>query len=175
MNVLRSYVQDGNFPTKREWKKIVARKVVMNITNEIQSRIKGNDQWGVTVHVIDSNNYSPLWRVAKDNPRIINVCKTILNSIGMFVSRQYVRECRHCCLKTVNLVIHKLCYCHLLEDKRKHLWTTLIECIGITEFSRFIHLSGLEQSASLLKMISETVDSYFVHFKLCKAAVCILN
>ena len=175
MNVLRSYVQDGNFPTKRQWKKIVERKVVMNIKNEIQSRIKGNDQWGVTVHVIDSNNYSPLWRVAKDNPRIIKVCKTIMNSIGMFVSRQYVRECRHCCLKTVNLVIHKLCYCHLLEDKRKHLWTTLIECIGITEFSRFIHLSGLEQSASLLKMISETVDSYFVHFKLCKAAVSILN
>ena len=112
----------------------------MNIKNEIQSRIKGNDQWGVTAHVIGSNNYSPLCRVAKDNPKIITVCNRILNSIGMIVSRQFVRECRHCCLKTLNLVAHKMCNCHLLEDIRKHLWIILIECIGITNFSRFIHL-----------------------------------
>jgi len=93
----------------------------------------------------------------------------------MFASRQFVRDFRHCCLKTVNLVIHKLCYCHLLEDKRKHLWTMLIECIGITEFSRFIHSNGLEQNALLLKIISETIDSYFAHFTLYKAAVSILN
>ncbi|KAH3869368.1 hypothetical protein DPMN_032531 [Dreissena polymorpha] len=77
MNVLRSYVQDGNFPTKRQWKKIVERRVEMNIKNEIQSRIKGTGQWRVTAHVIDSNNYSPLWRVAKDNPKILPVYNNI--------------------------------------------------------------------------------------------------
>ncbi|KAH3858029.1 hypothetical protein DPMN_100648 [Dreissena polymorpha] len=74
MNVLRSYVQDGNFPTKRQWKKIDERKVVMNIKNEIQSRIIGTNQWEVTAHVIDNNNYSPLWGVAKGYPEISKLC-----------------------------------------------------------------------------------------------------
>ena len=42
----------------------------MNTKNEIQSRIKGNDQWGVTAHIIYSNNYSPLGTEAKDNKKI---------------------------------------------------------------------------------------------------------
>jgi len=69
LTYLQAYFEDGLFPPRRQWKSIVERSVERRANDDITRRLQASDQWGVTVNVVERDNCSPLWRVARDNPR----------------------------------------------------------------------------------------------------------
>ena len=171
---LQAYLEDGQFPPRRQWKSIVGRSVERRARDDLTRRLQASDQWGVTVNVIERDNCSPLWRVAKDNPRLLGMCKTILNSIGNIVSRQFLQVCELCNFHTDNLTVHKMCHCHVLERRRRCVWTCLYGCVGATKYGSFTQLNDFEQCAYLFRLVTELNDLQFVYFALCKAVVKVL-
>ena len=79
------YVEHGTFPSKAQRKKIIERNIVTRINKDMVKRLKDRDPWGVTAHVIETNGYSPLWLIAKDNKKLLALCKTLMNGIGLLI------------------------------------------------------------------------------------------
>jgi len=162
-NYLHSYVEHGTFPSKGQWKQIIERNIVTRINKDMVKRLKARDPWGVTAHVIETNGYSPLWLIAKDNKKLLALCKTLMNGIGLLISNQFMQICKLCNLRTGSLIIHKLCYCTATEAEREKLWTLKLESCGIEEFKRFIKISAFEQCVNILMLGSETSQKHFLH------------
>jgi len=73
-----------------------------------------------------------------------------------------------------NLTVHKMCHCHVLERRRRCVWTCLYGCVGATKYGSFTQLNDFEQCVYLFRLITELNDLQFVYFALCKAVVKVL-
>ena len=119
------------------------------------------------MNVVERDNCSPLWRVARDNPKLLVMCKTILNSFGNIISRQFLQVCKLCNCSTDNLTVHKICHYHVLEKQRQDIWTCLYECVGPSEYSSFTQLDDFKQCVHLLKLITCLLYVYVFYCKMC--------
>jgi len=64
----------GQFPSRRRLKSIVERSVERRAKEDISRRLQASDQWGITVTVVERDECSPIWRVARDNPQLLFMC-----------------------------------------------------------------------------------------------------
>ena len=121
-----SYFNNVEFPTKIQWKKIVTEKVLKRTKLDIfEDQIQASDKWEIITHVLARYSYSPLWKMAQNNPLMLDICKRLLRGIGIFLSRSYTEICRLCELRTDNLIVHMICLCNYKEYQRNMLWQLL--------------------------------------------------
>jgi len=84
-------------------------------------------------NVVDTNRVSNLWSICKNSPSLLQVCRKLLRIIvALLISRQCVHHCQKWLLRTDNLCFHLLCCCP--RTNYEHLWTSVINCMGYTEY-----------------------------------------
>jgi len=100
------------------------------------------NEW-LSPNVVGTNRVSNLWRICRNSPSLSPVYRKLLRIVALFISRQYVRQCQKCLLRTDNLGVDLLCCCPRTNYER--LWTSVINCMGYREYGKWIHKSPSDQ------------------------------
>ena len=129
---------------------------------------KGNE-W-LSPNVVGTNRVSNLWSICRNSPSLSPVCRKLLRIVAAFISRQYVRQCQKCLLRTENLCVHLLNCCP--RTNFEHVWTSLVDCIGYREYGKWIHKSPADQFNVILGLAVSNngvaLDNMSLSFLLCK-------
>ena len=112
-----------------------------------------------------------MWTIARSNPKLLKQCAVLLDAIGQFVSRPFVRQCKLCELRTENLIAHNICICTESDYNRMVLWSDFCELLGYNEFRRLTQMDVIEQSALVLKYATCTDNGSLKYAKLSKDVV----
>lgn len=173
MDYLWSYIDNGIFPSKNQWKVILQRHIVQQIKNDTYNQLilQNVDATNIINNTIISEQYSPLWILAQINPKLKFVCKILLRTIGQLISRPYLNTCKRCKLSNENCIVHIMCYCHKKEMQRALLYEHLYRCIDHDTFLNFVNSDAKTQCLNLLELSSNITDGHFSNYHLTKCMV----
>ena len=122
-----TFLKDALFPSKSVWRAILRQHVLQSNIQTIKKELMLNRNEWFSPKVVDTNRVSNLWSICRNSPSLSPLCRNLLRIFGMVISRQSVRQCQKCLLRTENLCEHLLCFCP--RTNYENLWTSVINCM----------------------------------------------
>jgi len=83
--------------------------------------------------------------------KLLKHCSILIDTIGQFISRQYIRQLKLCDLRTDNLMLPSFCFCVVTDEQLFRLWSDICDLLGYNTFLCLTHLGVLAQTATVLK------------------------
>ena len=164
-----TFLNDALFPSKSVWRAILRQHVLQSNAQTMKKELMYNGNEWLSPNVVDTNRVSNLWSICRNSPSLSLVCRKLLCIVAFFISRQYVRQCQKCLLRTENLGVHLLCCCP--RTNYEHLWTSVINCMGYREYGKWIHKSPSDQCKVILELAvsnnAVALDNMLLSFLLC--------
>ena len=158
------------FPLQSVWRAILRQHVLQSNTQPMKQELMHNGNEWSSPNVVGTNRVSNLWSICRNSPSLSPVCRKLLCTVALFISRQYVRQCQKCLLRTENLGVHLLCCCP--RTNYEHVWTSVINCMGYMEYGKWIHKSPSDQCKVILGLAVSNngvaLDNMSLSFLLCK-------
>ena len=126
-----TFLKDALFPSKPVWRAILRQHVLQSNTHTMKKELIHNENEWLSPNFVGTNRVSNLWSICRNLPSLSLACRKLLRIVTLFISRQYVRQCQKCLLRTENLGVHLFWCCQ--RTNYKHLWTSVIICMGYRE------------------------------------------
>ncbi|CAG2187884.1 unnamed protein product [Mytilus edulis] len=135
---LTKFMDSGNFPSQRIWKRIVHRSIFEYELNEWQQRINIDSDFNIFKKIHKVFQPHPAWTVALDFPYlrkqanyIVSLCCLVHNTNSDSIL------CDKCGKLFTDPCIHAISSCDYLSDIRDEFWCELL-CLNPITFSAFL-------------------------------------
>jgi hypothetical protein len=149
--ILDSYAADGIFPSNYAWKDLLGKCVLSRERTLILNRL--TEQYSFLNTMFSKNSKSCLlWNVARQNHKLIFMCRQLMKIVSRQVSRKYTTECSNCKRVCENIVEHLVCFCPNKDSERSKLWDCLIDKWGYEGYQSFIDMSPSDQCDKLIQV-----------------------
>ncbi|KAL4240397.1 hypothetical protein ACF0H5_001188 [Mactra antiquata] len=134
---------DGIFPSKYSWK-IIIKKAVLDLDKQrrCDHLLTNVSLSPILESIIQVNQPSLLWSVAIQNPVLLKLCKSLIQMVCFWGSRNWISQCNQCNKLTDKIIEHRLLYCTEVEEIRDKLW-----CYIFTSYSTELYLNLINYSA----------------------------
>ena len=121
-HILSNYVQDGVFPGKFAWKRMIKAKVHEAAKTAWYNRVSTPEfQRFKLLHGDFGTHW--LWLFSKDNRRLLKPCTSVVQLISCVSSLPHMSNtCENCQCDFTNLVDHCIHECNYLNRQRDRLW-----------------------------------------------------
>lgn len=139
MNVLHSYnltdhmwtfLDDGFFPEKPSWRKIVRDKVTASHVSQRQTRMSHDHDFTLFTELYVNSNPSSLWKIP-ENYREIELCKFICKLCTTTRLNGDLFTCVLCNNLFSNVFQHSSCSCPSTAMIRENWWDVIVNCFDV--------------------------------------------
>ena len=149
--ILDNYVKYLLLPDKIPWKTTIQDAVNYNEFNIFKDAIIADREFArfVKVHP-DPFIPSPIWRVAKKHPHMLQRCYQAAKAVAYPHIWQEGILCEHCGVLSKDYLMHYVMDCPFLSEERETFWDIILNSIGVEAAA---YLYNLEDDKLLLEML----------------------
>ena len=120
-----NFLSEGIIPDKHPWKKIVSVVVQNKDCEQFYERTREDTDFYRFHHIHpDISKPSPVWRVARDYPYMLDICLKVAQIIATPPKDEELL-CEYCGCIFKDWVVHYACHCSHTQEEQEYFWNII--------------------------------------------------